>query len=200
METNVPHGSFSSCVGEHPTTAILIVFVFRFVFVGFLFAVDDEGADASVRDYSGKKPYQYRRQDTVISTDTFRSEYHPHPAKSNFDRGGIYSSLKNSLFKFHPSAAAAAAPAPAESHPDGVGGPSAAPAAAADPPTPQASSCFPERRVAKKSASFLREFRPSFRKRPNKHHQHHNNNNNNNYSSKNNNNNNNNNVDDGDEV
>ena len=61
-----------------------------------------------MRDYSGKKPYQYfPRRDSVISSDTFRSEYHifRHPAgsssSSSFERGGgLYSSLRNSLKPF----------------------------------------------------------------------------------------------------
>lgn len=54
-----------------------------------------------MRDYSGKKPHQYlSRPDTVISVDTFRSEYNQ---TKSFERGGLYSSLKNSLFKLTPT-------------------------------------------------------------------------------------------------
>ena len=66
------------------------------------------GADSNLRDYSGKKPYQYLpRRDSVISSDTFRSEYSGRPNKfssgpSSFERGGgIYSSIRNSLFKLN---------------------------------------------------------------------------------------------------
>lgn len=59
------------------------------------------GADSNMRDYSGKKPHQYlSRPDTVISIDTFRSEYYQ---TKSFERGGLYSSLKNSLFKLTPT-------------------------------------------------------------------------------------------------
>lgn len=58
-----------------------------------------------MRDYSGKKPHQYlSRPDTVISIDTFRSEYYNTKSSfSSFERGGLYSSLRNSLFKLTPS-------------------------------------------------------------------------------------------------
>jgi hypothetical protein len=64
-----------------------------------------------MRDYSGKKPHQYlSRPDTVISIDTFRSEYSNSTSSkssfSSFERGGLYSStkavLKNSLLKLTP--------------------------------------------------------------------------------------------------
>jgi hypothetical protein len=60
-----------------------------------------------MRDYSGKKPHQYlSRPDTVISIDTFRSEYNTKSSFSSFERGGLYSStkavLKNSLLKLTP--------------------------------------------------------------------------------------------------
>lgn len=69
------------------------------------------GADSNMRDYSGKKPHQYlSRPDTVISIDTFRSEYSNSTSSkssfSSFERGGLYSStkavLKNSLLKLTP--------------------------------------------------------------------------------------------------
>jgi len=75
------------------------------------------GADSNLRDYSGKKAYQYlKRADCTfsISSDTFRSEFTSSSYSSSssastaskaaggggFDRGsGLYSSLRN--MKFH---------------------------------------------------------------------------------------------------
>jgi len=107
------------------------------------------GADTNLRDYSGKKPYQYLpRQGTSISSDTFRSEY---SNKSPFDRGGLYSSLRNSLLKFSPAANPECGWEPKAASPDCGDG--------------DAHHRDFDRRIRTLSKSFLRDFRPSVRKR-----------------------------------
>ena len=107
------------------------------------------GADTNLRDYSGKKPYQYLpRQGTSISSDTFRSEY---SYKSPFDRGGLYSSLRNSLLKFTPAANLECSCELKTASPDCCNG--------------ENHHRDFDRRIRTLSKSFLREFRPSIRKR-----------------------------------
>lgn len=116
-----------------------------------------------MRDYSGKKPHQYlSRPDTCISIDTFRSEYRRIKSStfSSFERGGLYSSLRNSIFKLAPS------------------GSSGHSESALDSKSSSAESCYSDqdgvtyarsnpdkRRQLAVSNSMLRELRPSIRRR-----------------------------------
>ena len=132
------------------------------------------GADSNLRDYSGKKPYQYSpRQDTSVSTDTFRSEYQR--SKSSFERVGIYSSLRNSLFKFNPSSNSDFYVDVKPSLPEPQSSSSSSPSSTTTSSAPAAAFNFggPEQQLSKadpkratRSTSFLRELRPSVRKRP----------------------------------
>jgi len=142
------------------------------------------GADSNLRDYSGKKPYQYLpRQGTSISSDTFRSEY---SNKSPFDRGGLYSSLRNSLLKFTPSSSTSSfyqsysssstttcnpSPNHQEYHNNNQETSADAPVAAASSSSSPSEHLFLENHFDKRmrtlGKSFLRELRPSIRKRAN---------------------------------
>ena len=107
------------------------------------------GADSNLRDYSGKKPYQYfPRQDTCISSDTFRSEY------KSFERGGLYSSLRHSFFKFNPPTSNEFYSETKQSSP--FSEPS---------PGELERKLSTEKKRLPKTTSFLRELRPSIRKR-----------------------------------
>lgn len=128
------------------------------------------GADSNMRDYSGKKAHQYlSRPDTVISVDTFRSEYNhsTKPSLSSFERGGLYSStkavLRNSLLKLTPGL-----------HPN-----YSEPVLDSKFPFSSSESCYSDqdgvtfksshdkRRRLAVSHSMLRELRPSIRRRAN---------------------------------
>lgn len=123
-----------------------------------------------MRDYSGKKAHQYlSRPDTVISVDTFRSEYNhsTKPSLSSFERGGLYSStkavLRNSLLKLTPGL-----------HPN-----YSEPVLDSKFPFSSSESCYSDqdgvtfksshdkRRRLAVSHSMLRELRPSIRRRAN---------------------------------
>jgi hypothetical protein len=122
-----------------------------------------------MRDYSGKKPHQYlSRPDTVISIDTFRSEYNTKSSYSSFERGGLYSStkavLKNSLLKLTPGHHSTYSESSLDSKLT----------------TSSTESCYSEqgssltlksnpekKRHLAVSHSMLREFRPSIRRRAN---------------------------------
>ena len=123
------------------------------------------GADSNLRDYSGKKAYQYlARQGTSISSDTFRSEY---SNKSPFDRGGLYSSLRNSLLKFNNNNNYYNNNNNNNNAELGGGefkSPASASSASPDAHDADHHRDF-DRRIRTLSKSFLREFRPSVRKR-----------------------------------
>jgi len=139
-------------------------FSFHLTVINICFCV---GADSNMRDYSGKKPHTYlSRPDTVISIDTFRSEYNTKSSYSSFERGGLYSStkavLKNSLLKLTPGHH----PTYSESSIDSKF-------------TSSTESCYSEqdsstlksnpekKRQLAVSHSMLRELRPSIRRRAN---------------------------------
>lgn len=120
-----------------------------------------------MRDYSGKKPHQYlSRPDTVISIDTFRSEYY-HTKSSSFERGGLYSSLRNSLFKLTPSTSGS------------TGQHSNYSESTLDSKSSSTDSCYSDqdgivlktnldrKRIMANSNTLLRELRPSIRRRAN---------------------------------
>lgn len=119
-----------------------------------------------MRDYSGKKAHQYsRRHDTSVSSDTFRSEYsrpnqlHLNGQSKAFDRGGLYSSLRNSLFKLAPGASL---PSVAATSPD-----AATPNDARSPESLSDHEGVFSAKTFRKQAtsSLLRELRPSVRRR-----------------------------------
>ena len=146
----------------------------------FLSIEISKGADTNMRDYSGKKAHQYlSRPDTVISVDTYRSEYRTtkstssssssFPSYSSFERGGLYSSLRNSLFnKLAPNHHQNTnQQPPAQTHPELLVASSLFSLSNSNEETPRDGTTNKHKRHhhLAVSQSMLRDFRPSIRRR-----------------------------------